>query len=194
MPIYNIDKMPTQSFIDKLAKNHAFLVLAANLNVDEKKIRYMVSVNDSKSEVRELTFDDACKSFGWKSFTFSKDMMYVIPTCDEQIEKTEVTWTEDKENPDHIVHTDKHWLKNDGYNWLSELRITNPMNITDPATAKINESMHGGKHVAVGLLNTNSFWNGIKLSDRMLNDNDGDESFDESDGTSSNDDAEQMTA
>ena len=139
MPIYNIDKMPTQSFIDKLAKNHAFLVLAANLNVDEKKIRYMVSVNDSKSEVRELTFDDACKSFGWKSFTFSKDMMYVIPTCDEQIEKAEVTWTEDKANPDHIVHIDKHWLKNDGYNWLSELRITNPMNITDRATAKINE-------------------------------------------------------
>ena len=190
MPIYNIDKMPTQSFIDKLAKNHAFLVLASKLNVDEKKIRYMVSVNDSKSEVRELTFDDACKSFGWKSFTFSKDMMYVIPTCDEQIEKTEVTWTEDKENPDHIVHTDKHWLKNDGHNWLSELRITNPMNITDPATAKINESMHGGKHVAVGLLNMNSFWNGIKLSDRMLNDNDGDESFDENDGTPSNDDAE----
>lgn len=190
MPIYNIDKMPTQSFIDKLAKNHAFLVLAANLNVDEKKIRYMVSVNDSKSEVRELTFDDACKSFGWKSFTFSKDMMYVIPACDEQIEKAEVTWTEDKANPDHIVHTDKHWLKNDGHNWLSELRITNPMNITDPATAKINESMRGGKYVAVGLLNTNNFWNGIKLSDRMLNDNDGDESFDENDGTSSNDDAE----
>lgn len=170
MSAYNVDKMPIQSFTDKLAKNHAFSAMSMMFDPENKMVRYEVAVNDTKREPRDLTFADACKSFGWNDFTF--DEMYVYPVCDEPYAKPEVTGTLDKENPDHIVHKDENWLKGNGYNWMSNLRITNPMNISDPATAAINESMRKGIYYSINSINEERFWNGIKIADTIQKNDD----------------------
>lgn len=170
MSTYNVDKMPIQSFVDKLAKNHAFSIMSAQFDPTTEMVHYEVAVNDTKRENRDLTFAEACKSFGWNSFTF--DDLYIYPVCDEPFVKPEVTNTLDKENPDHIVHNDENWLKGNGYNWMSNLRITNPMNISDPATSSINESMRKGIYYSINSINEERFWNDVKIADSMAKDED----------------------
>lgn len=144
--IIRVASYPTQSFVDKVGKNKAFSVLTSKIDFDNACIHFNVAKGDRESVDVDVSFAEAAETFGWNTFTWSEDLSLIYPEFDGYVPTPE---------PDYHVFTDKHF--NDaGYNWMNELRLTNPMNNSMEGTAKINEQLHQNDGVYYGTFSSST--------------------------------------
>ena len=68
-----------QEVRDKLAKNNSLLVLRSWTDIDNKTFCFEVMVNAHETAIKTLSFDDACKAYGWKSFKHFDDGRMILP-------------------------------------------------------------------------------------------------------------------
>lgn len=69
--------LPTQMFLDKLARNNAWSITHAMFD-DKLTACYEVAINANTTTNQYLTYDQICKSCGWKSFKLSENGQTVI--------------------------------------------------------------------------------------------------------------------
>ena len=71
----------TQAFLDKLSKHYPFngFVCKSWIDSKSKEIIYIKMVNSDTSDFVRISFAEAAKNMGWKSFKLSKDEQTVIP-------------------------------------------------------------------------------------------------------------------
>lgn len=71
----------TQAFIDRLSKHYVFCdaVCKSWIDVPSKEIIYIKMVNSDMSDYVRISFDEAAKMMGWKSFKLTDDEQHVIP-------------------------------------------------------------------------------------------------------------------
>lgn len=62
-----VPRVPEARVRDKLGKNHAWSVMESKTDFEGKKFIFNI-LNGQKVEEKIITFDEACKEFGWKSF------------------------------------------------------------------------------------------------------------------------------
>ena len=156
----NAYQYPVQAFVDKVAKNKAWAVLSSIIDFDAKCIHYHLAKDDTHVVDEDISFDDACKMFGWNGFTVNdiKTILYPI------IEGHELPKTEDGS----VVEIDTHFGES-GYDWMSENRITNPMNNSTEGIADINAQLHSNGGVYYGKFSHpigDDFIDGIVLAQR----------------------------
>lgn len=77
--VWNVKSVPEQRLRDKLAKNRLWTVNESRLNLDGKKFEFSIVDGPNSVAKREITFEDACKDFGWKSFTLTENKQTIIP-------------------------------------------------------------------------------------------------------------------
>ena len=77
----NGSTFPTQSFLDKLSKHYPFngSVCKSWIDSESKEIIYIKMVNSDNSDFVRISFAEAAKNMGWKSFKLSEDEQTVIP-------------------------------------------------------------------------------------------------------------------
>lgn len=80
--LMNLTDWPTQAMVDKFCKNKTWQVMTARYDFESNKIVARIMLNANISEVREAGYDEICKMFGWKSYEFSPDFLYVFPQPD----------------------------------------------------------------------------------------------------------------
>lgn len=71
--------VPAQAFVDKLSKHYAYHVCKSGIDPEKKLIWYEIMINADKSEVKTVSYAEAAKCFGWKSFKLSANGIAVIP-------------------------------------------------------------------------------------------------------------------
>ena len=77
----NGSTISTQAFLDKLSKHYPFngFVCKSWIDSKSKEIIYIKMVNSDTSDFVRISFAEAAKNMGWKSFKLSKDEQTVIP-------------------------------------------------------------------------------------------------------------------
>lgn len=77
----NGSTISTQAFLDKLSKHYSFngSVCKSWIDSKSKEIIYIKMVNSDTSDFVRISFAEAAKNMGWKSFKLSKDEQTVIP-------------------------------------------------------------------------------------------------------------------
>ena len=77
----NGSTFPTQAFLDKLSKHYPFngSVCKSWIDSESKEIIYIRMVNSDNTDFVRISFAEAAKNMGWKSFKFSEDEQTVIP-------------------------------------------------------------------------------------------------------------------
>lgn len=166
--LININKLPIQAFAQKIARSRGMSVLSTHIDHIKKTFTYNVCVGNDKVEDKIVTFDEAAKVVGWKGMT--ADSMYAYSVLETPYVKPVNPDTLDKDDPDHIIQIDKHFAEKD-YQWMSNNRITTPMNVDTTDLAKINEvMMHGAQWASNGHCHdVGSFFDGIKLAEKFDN-------------------------
>lgn len=73
--------IPTQTFIDRLAKHYTFSnsICRSWIDSDANEIVYVTMVNSDTAECVRISFADAAEKMNWKRFNLSKDEQNVIP-------------------------------------------------------------------------------------------------------------------
>lgn len=73
--------IPTQAFVDRLSKHYSFAgsVCKSWIDSEAKEIIYIKMINSDSSDYVRVSFDEAAKQMGWKSFKLSEDEQNVIP-------------------------------------------------------------------------------------------------------------------
>ena len=71
----------TQAFLDKLSKHYPFngSVCKSWIDSKSKAIIYIRMVNSDSTDFVRVSFAEAAKNMGWKSFKLSKNEQTVIP-------------------------------------------------------------------------------------------------------------------
>ena len=77
----NGSTFPTQMFLDKLSKHYPFngSVCKSWIDSESKEIIYIKMVNSDNTDFVRISFAEAAKNMGWKSFKLSEDEQIVIP-------------------------------------------------------------------------------------------------------------------
>lgn len=81
--IFRVKSIPEQRLRDKIAHDKGFLVGKSVL--DRKNERFVFEVVQGIDLVpKYVTFEETCKMFGWKSFSFKMNGQTVVPVwCDK---------------------------------------------------------------------------------------------------------------
>lgn len=76
----NGSTFPTQAFLDKLSKHYPFngSVCKSWIDSESKEIIYIKMVNSDNTDFVRISFAEAAKNMGWKSFKLSEDEQTVI--------------------------------------------------------------------------------------------------------------------
>lgn len=130
--VTRVSQYPTQAFVDKVAKNHAYAVMTSSIDFDNKVIHYCVAKDDTRSVDVDVTFDEACEMFGWNSFTTNENKTLLFPVISNYEPTPDV---------DEYKKIDEHFNEPD-YNWMSQNRITTPMNNSMEGIGEINAQLH----------------------------------------------------
>lgn len=122
----NLKSISRQAFITKVCRSRAWQLVSYETDVENKKFICEVMVNAEKSEKREVSFDDAAQLFGWKSITVEGETVVA-----EHFEPLD-------EKPAEPPLVDKNFES--GKCWMSQPRITTPMNVTVEPSFGDNEA------------------------------------------------------
>ena len=82
--LMDVTDWPLQTMVDKFCRNHAWQVMKAHFDRDNKCICAQVMINAEKSEWRTASYEDICKEFSWKSFDLTPDFQIVLPVPDPE--------------------------------------------------------------------------------------------------------------
>lgn len=83
---WRIDRLPVQRLTDKLAHDNALPVCSDSFDEKTKSAHYVVAVNAHDTKEVSYSYEDICKSFGWDSFSLTRDKMAVKPHWTEPAE------------------------------------------------------------------------------------------------------------
>ena len=77
--VLNVKSIPVQRIRDKLAHDMMLNMTESWTDFEKKVFVIEYTPNGFEIEKRVITFDEACKNFGWKSMTFSENKMTAYP-------------------------------------------------------------------------------------------------------------------
>ena len=76
--VWNVKSTPEQYLRNKMARTRNWSVISSKMDYKNKKFMYEIVKGHDIVPV-EITFEEACKDFGWKSFTLTENMQTIIP-------------------------------------------------------------------------------------------------------------------
>lgn len=76
--VWNVPSTPEQYLRNKMARTRNWSVISSKMDYPNKKFLYKI-VKGPEVVPAEITFEEACKDFGWKSFTLTENMQTIIP-------------------------------------------------------------------------------------------------------------------
>lgn len=72
--VWKVNSIPEAYVRDKFQRNRNFDTMSSFIDRDKQEFVFDVFTNGNPDhEIRHFSYDDICKEFGWKSFTFDKD-------------------------------------------------------------------------------------------------------------------------
>lgn len=73
------DGWPTQTVLDKVARNHAWNVMKWTIDYANKSAKYEAMVNANISATHIVSYEEICKQMKWKSFEWDMNFEMMKP-------------------------------------------------------------------------------------------------------------------